>query len=309
MKRLSMALLFILALILVSTAYADNTLDQHLMLSNEALVNPIKQSNFNNWTLYQPQAFETDGLDMTQDSNFDDRKFFPVVAVNGEDATLILLYHQDNEWVIHNTNTTALNRPGLTLVSFKMDENHQPDDDNLSIEFNFTDEATRYYTLSLTASDRFKTRFSGITITGFDNNTPKTADSFYADICGIGFNDSISFAYQYTSTRPMRFDLSMKYLTNESAYDNFAAFDLSKAPLSLTDAMTDCIVTADSNIDEGKVLLRQFPRDGSASLCEIANGSSVLREQDAFNFQSDDWVLVLYEEKLGYLPKSNLNLD
>jgi hypothetical protein len=309
MKKICMVLLFVLTLVAASSAHAEMKLDGNKRLTDKALLAPIEQTEYSKWHLYQPTALEISGLDLTKDDGFVDRKFFPVVAVKEEQAVLILLYRQDGKWSISNISTTALNRPSLTLYNFEMDENHQPDDDSLDIRFEFIDGAAYHYTLYLTASDRFLTRFDSLDMTGFDNSSTQRSEDFFADICSIGFNDGFNFAFTFISNRSSRLSFSVDFTTDESVYDNFATFNLNNVPLSLYDVMKESAVLTDAAINEGKILMKQFANENAAILCEIADGTSVLREQSKLDFQSQNWLLVIYEGKLGYLPKSNIIID
>ena len=286
---------------------ADVELSYNPILTDQSLLNPIQQTEYANWKPYQPISSEIAGEDMTKDSHFQDRRFFPVVAVKDNRAILILLYREGESWSVSGITETALNRPGLILEDFTIDANNRPDDTALSIYFGFRDNEQAHYQLGLTATDVYTTRFDFLSFTSLTGSTLKKAEHLFADIFILGFNSGFIFEYVYHDPY-MEQSYSMDVISGESDYDNFTTFDLGRVPWSLLDAMEECTAYSDSSINEGRILLKQFNSHDAATLCEISEGARLLREVNSLNFASRDWVLVVYGYTVGYLPKSNILL-
>lgn len=305
MKTIRAIVLCALLLLFSMSAFADVDLSNNPVLTDQALLKPIRQTEYVNWKLYQPTSSEIVGADMTNDGHFQDRHFFPVVAVQGDRAVLILLQRAGENWAIHGMNETALNRPGLTLSQFTIDSNNRPDDTGLPVYFGFFDSEQAHYQLGLTATDVYTTRFDFLNFAGKAGRSPKAAEYLFADSFMLFFNSGFIFSYDYLYPT-MRLQYSMHILTGESEYDNFATFDLGKVPWSIFDAMEECTAYSDASLHEGKILLKQFGNDASVTLCEIPKDTRLLREADQLNLENRDWVLVAYGQTLGYLPKSNV---
>lgn len=308
MKSFTAIVLCALLLLTCATTLADAALSQNPTLTNPALLRPIQQTEYAGWTLYQPTSSEIVGEDMTTDSGFAHRRFFPVVAVQDNLAVLILLKRVDDGWSVFDINKTALNRPGLTLSQFTIDSNgayEQAEGTGLPVYFIFSDGEGWHYQLGLTATDIYTTRFDFITFTGMAGPMPKTAERLFADTSMLFFNSGFIFIYDYLFPT-MQLQYSINAITGESDYDNFATFDLSRVPWSIFEAMEPCAAYSDASIHGGKILLKQFCSSDAATLCEIPSGAPLLREADLLNLEGRDWVLVSYGQTLGYLPKSNI---
>lgn len=307
--RLLAAILILSAMIPVHwVALADVELSQNPLLTDQSLLNPIKQTEFADWELYQPTSSEIAGEDMTKDTGFQYRRFFPIIAVKEDQAVLILLQKVDEQWAVFGVNETALNRQGLTLNQFAIDSNdayNQAISTGLPVYFHFDDNDQTHYTLGLTATDVYTTRFDFISINKSWSSTPKPEEHLFADHFTVEFNSGFNFRFHYQIPY-MELYFRMYALTGESEYDNFMTFNLSNAPFSLFDAMEECVVYSDASVSKGKILLKQFNFDGSATLCEIPEGARIMREVDFLNFTSHDWVLVVYGQMLGYLSKANV---
>lgn len=308
MKRTCAIILGILLMLSCVPALADVALPENPQLTDPALLAPIGQTAYAGWTLYQPTSSEIVGEDMTKDSAFAVRRFFPVVAVRDGQAALILLQRAGDGWTVFGTNETALNRPGLTLSQFTIDSNNRAEDTGLPVYFIFTDEQWNHYQLGMTATDVYTTRFDFLNFIGAPESGGKTAKHLFADGFMLGFNSGFSFTYIYHDPYVEQ-RYSMDIITGESDYDNFATFDLRNVPFSMHDAMVACTVRADAGIGGGRILLKQFNADGAATLCEIPEGAQALREVNMLDFQSRSWVLVAYGDAVGYLPVQNVVLD
>lgn len=308
MKKHIAAILGILLLLACPAALADVDLAHNPGLTEQALLAPILQTEYAGWQLYQPTSSEIVGEDMTKDTGFPHRRFFPVVAVRDNRAVVILLQKVDAHWTVYGTNETALHRQGLTLRQFSIDSNdayNQAVGSGLPIYFIFEDAEGAHYQLSLTATDIYTTRFDFINFSGRAGDAPKLAEYLFADSFILGFNSGYSFSYYFRDPY-MELRYSMNVMTGESDYDNFATFDLSRVPWSIFEVMETCTAYSDAGTNGGKILLKQFNADGAATLCEIPEGTQLLREVDSFGFAHRDYVLVAYGELLGYLPKANL---
>ena len=76
MKSFCAIVLVALILLACTSALADVELSYNPALTNQSLLNPIQQTEYVNWKLYQPTSSEIVGADMTNDSHFQDRRFW-----------------------------------------------------------------------------------------------------------------------------------------------------------------------------------------------------------------------------------------
>lgn len=301
MKYAGAIVLFTLVLLPCTLALAEVDLSTHTMLTNQTLLGPVQQTEYANWKLYQPKSDETPDIDMTQDAHFQDRPFFPVVAVQDDQAVLILLQKIDENWVVFGTNETALNRPGLMLFRFSMSSGYYEDFSECPIYFGFSDDEQAYFELGLMTDPLV--RFHYINIGGIFSPAPKVAKRFFVEYSGMRFDGELIYSYMSENLESQSV-YATGVFTDECKDDNFSTFDLSRVPLSMHDLMTECGVRSDAEVNGGKVLLKQSDADDSATLCEIPAGASLYYVGS--DLDKRDWVLVAYEQTLGYLSKSNI---
>lgn len=290
MKKL-LACLLVLLMLLPCTASALVQLPGNPLVRDKALLKALKSTEYASWTLYQPNDRELE-MDVTKDHAFKNYPYFPVLAVNGDETAVLLLRRTKKGWQLDGVNTKALTRPGFTLTQFTMDSYYLPEDQTMFIGFSFVTEDGANVELFLTPGE-FGKRFSGISY------IPRTRrlEHLFADSVSITFNSGLQFAYRNQETQNT-WSFSMDSELPLAAYENFDAFDLSQAPLTLMDAMTPDIVAQETQ-------LYQFPGEGAA-MRTLSAGTEVLASWRHYGSDGAAWIPVYVDGLAGYVLRETL---
>lgn len=287
-KKLAAVLLMLL--LLMTGALAEGTLHNR-KLTNKSLLKAIKGTEYASWTLYQPNDRERD-LDLTKVKAFKKYPYFPVLAVNGDDMAILLLRRSGKSWTFASANRTALTRPGCTLTNFSMDERMGTEEnERMFIGFSFQLDEGGWMELFLEPGE-ISRRFSFISYIP----ASRTAENLFADGVEIMFNSGLRYSYRNQATQnTWSYSLDTQ-LPLAAEYANFDVFDLAQVPLTIAEALVPGTIARDT-------LLRQFPGE-SAALGEVHAGDEVRVPFDAWGYQHMDWVPVMAQGAMGYVPRA-----
>lgn len=222
------------------------------------------------------------------------------MAVRDNEAVLLLLEKTADAWRLAVENATALNRQDFNLYCFDLYVPSVPSEDMIvGFGFNYQNNYQTTAQLSMRVHSGFAPRFSSLSL----NTEFPGWNELYAQSMTLTFNAGYTYQYYYAHS-----DHTISYVidtTTPESEGDVASFDLSKVSLSIFDAMQGCTLRA-ASINEGAILMRQLPHAQAAVLCEIEDGAQALREVRDAGFSSSVWVLVAYDDKLGYVHKSNI---
>lgn len=299
MRKSWFAAFWTLLLLNAACAFAEVSLEYNPLVSEKKMLEALRGTKYEGYILYQPTDADQ-SVSMMDAVAFDHFPYFPIVAVKNNEAVLLLLKKEESSWKLAIENKTALNRDDFTLYGFQLNSNIHPSA-GMFIHFTFYEKKDRQtnYQLILKAYEDFSPQFASL---GMNVEIPDW-NQLYAQNINIIFNGGYIYQYSYTdSGHTATYDINT--ITSESE-GVVSDFDLNKVPLSIFDAMKSC-TTRSATINNGDICMMQFPNIGSAVLCTIEDGTKILREVRDVGFGSQTWVLVAYENKLGYVHVSNI---
>lgn len=236
-------------------------------LSNKSLASIIKNTEYNGWLLYQPEARESE-INTSTDNYLNRVSAYPVVAIQDDKICLIILKKQSSKWYVAITNETALVQDGFELVSFSLDESYSHIDDTQNVYFEFESNET-IVNLALKLSSIYPSYFSSM---HYLNTT-----------LVMHYERGISYEVNYP------FLFSCSYEINPEPYIEFSVSDFSLQRFFQT--IQELLVHATVGTEKNGADLFVMPDDATKPIMTLEKGESVCMIKQE---KRTEWEMVYY---------------
>lgn len=287
-------------------ALAAFDLKEQPRLTKSWLVSALKGTEYENAVLYQPIDEENPRLDTSASPYYTDYTFFPVVAVQGDRASLVFLhrpyiFQNDVSWALYEASDIPLNHQGFTLTGFVIDADKDPDFPLYGrLDFRREDGVPGRYSLHFQVDTR-GVKFYQATVL-----PPPDPAFLYADEMTFSLDGNASYHYNYSydiADDAFFIQQYTVYLEESVSYGRWNCPDLNALPLCILDALTPRVVCATSWLFDGEILLRQSSSPYAPVLRTLSPGDLVLCQPGE---PWGAWTLASVDGVIGYLPKENI---
>lgn len=282
------AVLIALWVCLFSVSYAKS--EQSLMvadisglvpLSNEKLISIVRQTEYGDWLLYQPDSREETDMNTSTDSILDNVRAYPVVAVQNDEICLIVLEKINAEWRIAHTNESALVRKGLSLVDFSLAVSYSRDIQDVYFDFMSNESNESQVTLFLQLSSIYPSYFSSI---HYDNISMV-----------MNYNRGLTYEIYYP------FLFSASYEINPIPYIDFGIdeFSLQQFPIRIQELLAPATVVT----ERSEAGLYIMPDETTDPIISLKNGESI---NVIMQESTDGWEMAFYGGQILFVHNDDI---
>lgn len=284
LKR-TLAVIVVLASLCFVTlsAKANEPIRNLLPLSNQELINALKNSGFDGWTFYQPSARETTA-NTSSSQYLDGCNAYPVIASSHGNTCLIVLKKANQQWMVSVTNHRALAREGFVLTGFSLDENHSGIGNIQYVYFDFEDQRGDSLALNLQLSDIYPSYFSHIRYRGLG--------------FGLNYDRGITLQTDYPFLCRYSYEINPK----QAIAFNVDGFSFNECPVTVQELFVPATISTKKEMAD----LFLLPDDAKEPIIQLARNKkiSVANQQPG-----SDWVLVYYNSNLLFIHAADISLD